>query len=245
MRDASNGNAGTGTIKKFCKPVSDPNPDKDNNGNPKGWLMMSTGRYEPSSATVALDSNARKLLNPMGHPRDMCHAVSVTGSCSGGRVGDGIWDRAAYFESNYGKSFAWTSTSGLGSNVTRYQTYLWELNNQNIPGGIGQSTPVGAGGGKLYGAPVCQTPGVTPQADIDRRRLTVAIVNCTGANAAAGKKSLDVTKWVDMFLVEPSWDRPGRTTSNDLYVEIIGTASIAGPGGQTYQVERSVPYLIR
>ena len=192
----------------------------------------------------------------MGHPRDMCHAWSVTGSCTGGRIGDGSWDRAAYFESNYGASFAWQTTAGLGANVTRYQTYLWELNNQTNanPSGLNKTaTPNGepANGGKLTAAPVCQpSNAVTPVADIDRRRLTVAIVNCSGANAAAGKKVLDVTKWVDIFLVEPSWDRTDaagnvRTTSNDLYVEVIGQSTVTGPGGVTYQVERSVPYLIR
>jgi hypothetical protein len=97
----------------------------------------------------------------------------------------------------------------------------------------------------MHGTPICQASGaVTPSGDIDRRRLTVAVVNCTGANAAAGKKTLTPSKWIDIFLVEPSWDRD-RTTANDLYVEIIGESKITGPGGQSFQVERSVPYLIR
>jgi Flp pilus assembly protein TadG len=242
MRDAPNSGGG-GTIKNFCKPANE-------DTGQKGWkLIPATGRYLPLS-NAALSAPERGLLSPMGHPRDICHAVSTTGSCAGGRVGTGTWDRAAYFESNYGASFAWQSTSGLGSNVTRYQTYMWELSNQLNASPAGLNTPAlpkgePANGGKLTAAPVCQpSNAVTPTGDIDRRRLTVAIVNCSGSNSAAGKKELDVTKWVDIFLVEPSWNRD-RTTSNDLYVEFIGVSTISGPGGQTYQVERSVPYLIR
>lgn len=242
MRDAPN-NGGSGVIKNFCKPANE-------DTGQKGWkLVPATGRYLPAT-NAALSATERTALSPMGHPRDICHAVSTTGSCTGGRVGTGTWDRAAYFESNYGASFPWQTTAGLGPNVTRYQTYLWELDNQKNanPAGLNKSaTPKGepANGGKLTAAPVCEpSNAVTPNVDLDRRRLTVAIVNCSGANAAAGKKQLDVTKWVDIFLVEPSWNRD-RTTSNDLYVEIIGISTITGPGGQTFQVERSVPYLIR
>jgi Flp pilus assembly protein TadG len=243
MRDAPNNSGGGGTIRNFCK------PSNEDTGQ-KGWKLMPdvTKRYLPPS-NAALTATQRSNLYPMGHPRDICHAVSTTGVCSGGRIGDGNWDRAAYFQSNYGSA---TIPAALGANPTRYQTYLWELNNQQNanPSGInkGFNVPNVTGGGfagTLQNSPICQTTGVvTPNGDIDRRRLTVAVVNCTGANAAAGKKTLKPVKWVDIFLVEPSWTRD-RTTSNDLYVEMIGESKISGPGGQTFQVERSVPYLIR
>ena len=70
------------------------------------------------------------------------------------------------------------------------------------------------------------------------------MVNCTGAAGSPGKKRLEPVKWLDVFLVEPSWNRD-RTSDSDLYVEIIGEARIAGPGGTLHQVERAVPYLIR
>jgi hypothetical protein len=246
MRDAPSGGGSGGTIKNFCK------PSNEDTGQ-KGWKLMPDAgkRYLPTS-NAPLTAAQRLNLYPMGHPRDICHSVSTSGACAGGRLGTGVWDRAAYFQSNYGASFPWATTPALGPNVTRYQTYLWELDNQinANPSGINKTynvpNPTGGGNaGSLHNKPVCQTSGVvTPTGDIDRRRLTVAVVNCTGANAAAGKKTLAPVKWMDVFLVEPSWNRD-RTTSNDLYVEVIGEASVTGPTGTTYQVERSVPYLIR
>src|SRR3546814_8968531 len=63
----------------------------------------------------------------MGYPRDKCHAVSTAGSCSAGKIGDGNWDRNAYFYVNYNWGSAdWpgytsTATNPLPSNPTRYQ----------------------------------------------------------------------------------------------------------------------------
>jgi hypothetical protein len=231
MRDGGGGGA--------CGPA-------DEQPGGKGWkLLPAGGRYLPA-ANAALSSGQRAALSPMGHPRDICHALSVSGNCPGGRLGSGMWDRAAYFHSNYGPNFAWAATSALGPRATRYQTYLWELKNQlnARPSGLNVRYTV-PGGGRLHNQPVCQPAGaVAPIGDIDRRRLTVAVVNCTGAEASPGKKRLEPVKWLDVFLVEPSWNRD-RTTDSDLYVEIIGEARIAGPGGTLHQVERAVPYLIR
>ena len=45
------------------------------------------------------------------------HAVSATGTCTNGRVGDGNWDRDAYFRSNYRRSDGtyWTGGTGAGT----------------------------------------------------------------------------------------------------------------------------------
>jgi hypothetical protein len=261
MRDV-NGLGGGPGFTKGCKLTTDPTPDKTGGGAAKGWKLpdesASRKRYGgPTlpSANAPLTLAQRNQLYPMGLPRDICHSFDPANGCTTAtgnpRLGTGTWDRAAYFQSNYGASFNWTGTPGLGANVTRYQTYVWEhLNKVRDPGGINrsQSIPNPTGGGTqgtMNSAPVCQTGGVAdPVGDQDRRRLTVAVVNCTGANTAAGKKTLTPTEWVDIFLIEPSVART-RTTANDLYVEIIGKSKITGADGQTHQVERSVPYLIR
>ena len=69
----------------------------------------------------------------MGHPRDVCHAVSNPGVCPEGPLGDGDWDRDAYFRSHYVRpdgsrwdNSDWTTNTGLGSNATRYEVYKWE-----------------------------------------------------------------------------------------------------------------------
>jgi hypothetical protein len=262
MRDVNGLGSGPG-FTKGCKLTSDPSPDTSpgGGGGPKGWKLpdesASRKRYGGSfpTANAALTVAQRNQLYPMGLPRDICHAFDPAGGCTAAtgnsRMGTGTWDRAAYFQSNYGSSFAWASTSGLGPTVTRYQTYIWEHSDKTRnPGGISrvQSIPNVTGGGSqgnMNSAPVCQMTGVSePAGDQDRRRLTVAVVNCTGSNAAAGKKTLTPTTWIDMFLVEPSVTR-SRTTANDLYVEIIGKSTITGTDGQSFQVERAVPYLIR
>jgi hypothetical protein len=254
MRDAPGGGGGSGPIGRFCKETNDPNPDNDSSGNPKGWLLPAASRRYIPTSNAPLSSTARGNLLPMGLPRDICHAfnpVSGCGSVAGGRLGNGVWDRAAYFHSHYGDTFSWQTTPGLGPNVTRYQTYLWEIADKNRnPGGISRNVNV-PGGGTLHGAPVCQSQRVTdPTGDFDRRKLTVAVVNCTGSSPR-GRDSLAPAKWIDIFLVEPSVDRPApsganpRTTKSDLYIEVIGESKITGPGGQSNQVERSVPYLIR
>jgi hypothetical protein len=55
-----------------------------------------------------------------------------------------------------------------------------------------------------------------------------------------------VTKWIDIFLTEPSLARTvGTPTENsDVYVEMIGTTKNATEEGAVQLVKKSVPYLI-
>lgn len=221
-------------------------------------------KYFPN-ANAALDQTITPQT--MGHPRDICHHfVTSAGGyplCSLGRVGDGVWDRAAYFRANH-PGVNWQTESELGPDVTRYQTYLWEAKDPaRMPTKAiaGSSPSVSA-----YGQPQaqCLAPGLAPDpTGIDRRRITAAVVNCrivsntTGLN---GKKTLPVAGFIDVFLVEPSIDRSkcagcsvsanGTTyvnayaSRNDIYTEVIG-ASGSGEGGAAGQItQRDVPYLI-
>jgi hypothetical protein len=54
-----------------------------------------------------------------------------------------------------------------------------------------------------------------------------------------------VTKWIDVFLVEPSVNR-ARTSQSDVYVEVIGPTQIGGGGDTTsaQTVRVSKPYLV-
>ena len=87
------------------------------------------------------------------------------------------------------------------------------------------------------------------------------MVNCHAAPALNGKKTLKVTGYVDVYLVEPSVARTrcngcsnftlnGVTyvnaygSTNDIYVEVIG-ASGTGQGGAVPQItRRDIPKLI-
>lgn len=232
-------------------------PFQSGNGNGGNtWRLpnnTSTQMYPPAVLTTdrALTNGEIAQLWPMGYPRDICHAVSTTGVCPNGRIGDRDWDRNAYFRSN---SAAYPSvptatdlTNWFGrTDPSRYDVYRWEIENsatrlvnQSIPGLNGNNarasrpTPV-------------NRAGITPGLDtVDRRRLSVAVINCEAEDVGANSTEVPVRRWVDVFLVEPTVPRP-RTENSDIYVEIIGETETAGGGGTAGQVvRRDVPYIIR
>jgi hypothetical protein len=186
----------------------------------------------------------------MGHPRDICHALDPA-SCTAGRIGDGVWDRALYFEINhagtdYGatameEARAWAGRTTVGE-LSRYDVYLWEIAQARL-----SARPVsGAGANTLYSyaAPQCGT-GVGPgPSQPDRRLITVAVVNCIAdATSLNGGATLTPADWVEVFMVEPSMAR-ARTSASDIYVEMVRRAQNAG-NGTNMTVRRDVPYLVR
>jgi len=234
--------------------------------------IHNSGWQEPSTTAklyLPEDGDVTDLTpDAMGHPRDMCHAslASAPGHCNGA-VGDGRWDRDAYFRTNYGWTSAqWQTNTGLGSTPTRYQVYQWEINHRGqVIGGQTILSTRSVGTLRDHDQPICsslQTPsygtGIVPGGtNVDRRRISVAVVNC-GANSVNGHSTqVPVQKWIDVFLVEPSLNRGsasmtqgghtyGRsgTGAGDVYVEIIGTTT-TGAGATAGQVVRhDVPYLI-
>jgi hypothetical protein len=203
----------------------------------------------------------------MGYPRDMCHAVSSNGTCADGRVGTGIWDIDAYFYVNYGHAShaQWSATVATGADpltvsgasppygLTRYEVYKWEMANAGTKSINGQtvlgSRDVSGNGGNTLrsrGAPYCSTPGVTPGGSTpDRRRISVAVVNCTANNVKGNSTEVPVQKWLNVFLVEPSLNRnSGRTSAGDVYVEVIDETTVAGDDTAGQVVRREKPYLL-
>jgi Flp pilus assembly protein TadG len=213
------------------------------NGN-VGWKLPPSP-YLPASST-AYDAATYPAggLSPMGYPRDICHALSVAGSCSGGRIGDGAWDRYAYFRSNSVNYPAVPTSTEMAtmfgsSTPTRYQVYQYEMNNAAT-----RLQPQAAGSLTAHGAPICVTPGLTPGGTTpDRRRLSVAVINCTSEGVAGRTTDITVTRWIDVFLVEPSLPR-ARTEHSDVYVEVIEEAGSSGDGTVGQVVRRDVPYLV-
>ena len=224
-------------------------------GNPNGWRLPNNpypGAALPAEGQLA-EAQAM-ALSPTGYPHDICHSFSETGDCSGGRIGNGTWDRYAYFMSHpvdypglttkaLVDSFMQTN---LGTKTpTRYQVYAWEMAAANRAARL--HTGVNVNGNKASSQPVCTPPGIIPDTTkVDRRVLTVAVVNC-GAEGVKGKTpDVTVTKWIDIFLTEPSLARTvGTPTENsDVYVEVIGTTKNATEEGAVQLVKKSVPYLI-
>lgn len=216
----------------------------------QGW-QESPNPYRPTTA-ANLTSNYPDI---MGHPRDLCHAISnslsasVAAGCTlaEGRIGNGAWDRDAYFRVNYGwNSATWQSQTGLGPSASRYDVYLWELGHT----AVSDMQQTVTGNKRGYSYPVCRGAGVTPdETTVDRRRISAAVINCEALNLNGSESGVPVLKWVDLFLVEPSFQRRRGNTvvteATDVYVEIIGETG-SGTAGQAagQVVQRNVPYLL-
>jgi Flp pilus assembly protein TadG len=210
--------------------------------NSVGWTLPPVNRQY--FAETANNTN----LASMGFPRDRCHA-SWPQNCDDGRIGDGTWDKDAYFRTNYGWDPAgsgtandWTTKTGLSANAKRFDVYQWELTQSGAPRPV---TGLGTGAGQAYAhnKARCQP---TPAATTDRRKLTVAVINCSGLS---GRQTRRPVSWVEVFLLEPSVQRNDlagnvRTQSSDVYIEVIGKAEVVGEAGVA-SVVRSVPYLVQ
>ncbi len=229
----------------------------------QGWGLVTptNRRYLPTSATA--DFSPSPAMEAMGHPRDKCHSVAggTTGECTG-PIGNGAWDRNAYFLVNYGWTSAqWptntnTATNPLPSSPKRYDVYKWETDHrgETIGGRVILGPRITSGSGanapRSYGSPVCSAseghgPGIVPgPTSVDRRRLSVAVVNCTANSVNGNSTNVPVAKWMEVFLVEPSLARD-RTAAGDVYVEVIGETTAGGSGATNGQVIRhDAPYLI-
>jgi hypothetical protein len=247
-------------------------PANANGGNAcrvhnQGWQLDTSGngyygQTYPSS-NAALPSSITPAA--MGHPRDICHAVSSSGVCAGGEhIGDGVWDRDAYFRTNYvrGDGTAWTAAewqtnTGLSASATRYQVYEWEIahRDQVIDGVtvLGDFDPAATGNTlKRYGKPVCsqvQSPsygtGMIPGGpNPDRRRISVAVIDCVANSVNGNSVAVPVAHWMEAFIVEPSMNR-ARTVQGDIYIEVIKETQVGAGAAASQVIRRDVPYLVK
>ncbi len=246
-------NQACGNTNGLCPPSANSRKDLMHKGNTNNCAFSTgngTGWHEaprPYIPTTAAPLTQLQIdaTSPMGYPRDMCHAVSAAGACSGGQIGTGAWDRNAYFKTNfanYALSFDISGTFGTAT-PTRYQVYQYEAANPGSRLQIQTET-----GDTSRPQPYCRTPGV-PVGSLtraDRRVLSVAVVNCTGANL---NNPITPVKWVDVFLTEPSVNRKQAgglsiTEQSDVYVEVIRATTLGGGGSAAQLIRRDVPYLV-
>jgi hypothetical protein len=233
-------------------------------GNGPWDLVPEADQYLPDPTTGAESSPWPKS---MGHPRDICHARDVDqddAECSGGRMGDGVWDRDVFFWVNHNGLYgspaapnagwqnipslmAYAAANGITlSNITRYETYLWETASNNLGSRFVYNNPQGAGTDYYnYGSPQAGAGLPAGPSQLDRRLSAVAVVNCTQQAVAGQSKNVTVAKWVEVFFVEPSIARP-RTVAGDIYVEIVRETTAGGNAPTNPQVvRRDVPYLVK
>jgi len=277
--------ASINSVKDVRRPANGNQCKFVNNGN--GWQLDANGNgyYGLNYPATAAALPSTITPSAMGHPRDECHAVSNSGSCTGGRMGDGNWDVDAYFRTNYVRTTIgssgqavgtywtaadWKANTGLSTTVSRnvpgtsqqnpayasrYNVYTWEIahRNQSVDGVtvLGARSPSATGTTLVsYGSPQCSASqgygsGQIPSATTpDRRRISVAVVNCLANGVKGNSTGVPVEKWIDVFLVEPSLQR-ARTNDGDIYVEIIGETVNSGNSNASQVVMHQVPYLIK
>lgn len=246
-------NQACGNTNGLCPPSANSRKDLMHKGNTNNCAFSTgngTGWHEaprPYIPTTAAPLTQLQIdaTSPMGYPRDMCHAVSAAGACSGGQIGTGAWDRNAYFKTNFANYALSFDISGIFGTATptRYQVYQYEAANPGSRLQIQTET-----GDTSRPQPYCRTPGV-PVGSLtraDRRVLSVAVVNCTGANL---NNPITPVKWVDVFLTEPSVNRKQAgglsiTEQSDVYVEVIRATTLGGGGSAAQLIRRDVPYLV-
>jgi hypothetical protein len=153
----------------------------------------------------------------------------------------------------------------LSASATRYEVYKWEYDHPATAGSINTIQPDG-GSRAAYSTPqagVCLARASTPYGiqpggtNVDRRRISAAVINCRAYGVNGGGNTVyPVTKWIELFLVEPSFARQRcnggsggcntpYTVKTDVYTEIIGETLSGGGGSTAGQVtRRDVPYLI-
>jgi Putative Flp pilus-assembly TadE/G-like len=132
---------------------------------------------------------------------------------AGGRMGNGSWNFATYWQANHGGDGRPPPNVGGGpadnSNLpSRYDVYRYEIDQ----GYVGDRSPGGESG-----APACYGGGVLYDVP-DRRVLYSAIVNCQSLGMVGGAQSnVPVAAFGKLFLTLPL-----QRSQTDLYVEIIG-----------------------
>jgi len=198
--------------------------------------LMSSKRYDSDYAPAAnvvkgyagKTCQTRPSYSASGLPRDTCQH---TGKCYGwgGNIGDGKWDFISYMARNHNYmnpiTIAGTTyrinyrgdTVSPAQPPTRYEMYRWEIDNDCVPGAktYGRNSRTSE-----EGLPVCHADGASTT-DVDRRVLTVAVLNCRELDHSVGMLpdvDLPVETFVQMFMTEPM----GAGRDDAIWGEIIG-----------------------
>jgi hypothetical protein len=218
--------------------------------NPYHPRLDSSGNPQPLDSTSSYPTI-------MGYPRDLCHAT-LRNDQKCGIKGSGIWDRDAYFKVNYGQpdEAAWRAQLGLASGSpapTRYQVYQWEMGNTSVNvGGVNRGIAIPqkiSSSQEAFSYPATGRAGAAASAtQPDRRKISAAVLNCQALNAHGKTSDVPVPTWLEVFLVEPAFNRgsgpSAYTDQKDIYVEVIGTTT-ASTNNAGQVVRRDVPYLIK
>jgi hypothetical protein len=142
------------------------------------------------------------------------------------RAGDGNWRRGDGVTGNGNDGYWETNHPGQTppadyASMTRYDVYRYEIETPNLVSTADED-----------GAPMCSTAPTTTDRSLDRRVLSIAVVNCLEAaangNPIQGSTDVlaEVAGYLDVFLTEPvgnaGWWCTQTPCNQDLYVEVLG-----------------------
>ena len=170
--------------------------------------------------------------NAMGLPRDEAFHTPPASAAALQQYGNGNWDFVEYMRvnHNYMRSISiegvtyyldyYNKRSVPATPPSRYAMYRWEIDNNCVPGSLTYGNRTLS---PEEGTPQCHKTGPHTDPDIDRRIITVAVLNC-GEIEASGEKMngrtdyLPVETFAKVFITEPM--QSGN--ENTLFGEIIG-----------------------
>lgn len=232
-------------------------PDQSNNcrvdGGGDPWVLPTVGYTGQASTPIPTS---------MGLPRDVCHASSQSGNCSGGRFGNGSWNRTLYFMVNHptasvSDAMVWAGRA-TEAELSRYDVYRWEIATNRLAARPAEMRQRINNAGNLNGqpkqhysfpAPKCAASVAPNSSQKDRRLLTAAVVNCTADNVQGSTTLRNIVNWVDLFYVEPSLSRAyggvTYTRPDQIYVEVVGVAERPGGGSAFQYYQRQQPRLLK
>jgi hypothetical protein len=152
---------------------------------------------------------------PIGQPPNQATGLPLdrTWPFLDGRMGNGDWDFATYWQVNHGADGrpAPVINGAVASNASppsRYAVYRYEIEH----GYVADRSP----GGET-GAPACYSGGAPSDAQ-DRRVLYAAIINCQSMGLAGeGLTNVPIAAFGKFFLTLPL-----ARSQTDLYVELVG-----------------------
>jgi hypothetical protein len=186
----------------------------------------------------------------MGYPHDFCHSGRQS-QYTCGIVGNGDWDRDAYFKVNYNWDHdQWVANTGLAEDAARYDVYKWEIAHPNGSGTMGINYPQAVGSQAAFSYPASGNGAGVGESSSqpDRRVIAVAVLNCRALTIHGKTENVPVPSWLKVFLVEPAIKRGSGsdlyTDTKDIYVEFI-EKSKAQDDQFSEVVRRDVPYLIK
>lgn len=204
----------------------------------------------------------------VGFNRDDCHYSNTCGTGYNANLGDGNWNRTAFFAQNHGGNAGPAATFAGKSEdkLTRYDVYRWELADAAArlqPKSFVTTVrdpppPAVTKNGRYKWTVTNQCTYSQPMygstaypAEKDRRILPIVAANCENLKGkGTAFEDYVILRVFDIFLTEPSENRKNAagekvTDEKEIYGEIIGPAEPLGGGSGFQYYSRSRPYLVR